>query len=80
VQAWITDNFSEEEGGTTIEGKTVVIHGTKSEVRAIARFMAEVAQHLERASYCHMHLRDSMAGWSKAKHVDLEVTVDERTA
>ena len=80
MKAWIVDTFSDEEGGTRVEGKDVIIHGTKAEMRAIAGFMAEVVQHLESADYCHMHLRYEMTGWSKADHVDIEVTVDERTA
>ena len=63
-----------------VEGKVVIVHGSRAEVLAMARFMVEVAEHLERANYCHMHLRDSMPGWSKAEHIDFEVTVDERNA
>ena len=80
MQAWIADAFYGEEGGAPAEGNTVIIHGTEAEVRAIARFMAEIVQQLEAADYCHMHLRDCMAGWSKAEHIDIEVTVDERAA
>jgi hypothetical protein len=78
VKAWLSDRFSDEEGDMATPGKTVIIHGTRNDVLAIAKFLAEVVQHLEGATYCHMHLRDSMAGWSKARHVDLEITVDER--
>lgn len=63
-----------------VEGKTVSIHATKAEVIAIARFVAEVAQHLDHADFCHMHLRDNMPAWSKSKHIDIEITVDERTS
>lgn len=77
MQAWLADTFSDEEGDFAIPGKVVIIHATRDEVIAIAKFMAEVARHLEDATYCHMHLRDSMAGWSKAEHIDLEITVDE---
>ena len=61
------------------ESKTVTIHATKAEAIAIARFLAEIVQHLDHANFCHMHLRDSMPGWSKSKHIDIEITVDERT-
>ena len=80
MQVWLATSFSDEEGPMATGGKTVMIQGTKAEVKAIAQFMAEVVMHLDDATYCHMHLRDSMAGWSKAKHIDLEITVDERNA
>jgi hypothetical protein len=78
VQAWISESFSDEEGGALAGGNSVIIHGSKAEMKAIASFMAEVVQHLEQADYCHMHLRDRMPRWSKADHVDIEVTVDVR--
>ena len=80
MQAWLADTFSDEEGKMVAAGKTAIIHGTKTEVMVIARSMAEVVQHLDSAAYRHMHLRDSMAGWSKSNHIDIEITVDERTA
>jgi hypothetical protein len=63
-----------------VEGKVVIVHGSKAEILAMARFFTDVARHLESSAYCHMHLRDSMPGWSKTEHIDCEVTVDERTA
>ena len=80
MQAWLADTFSDEEGEVAAEGRTVIIRASKAELMAIAKFMAEVARHLEGANYCHMHLRDSMPGWSKSEHIDVEITVDERTA
>ena len=78
MKAYLADSFSDEDGPMATEGKTVIIHASKAEVLAIARYMTEVAEHLEGANYCHMHLRDSMNGWSKSKHIDIEITVDER--
>ena len=80
MQAWLADTFSDEESEVVAEGRTVIIHASKAEVMAIARFMTEVARRLDGADYCHMHLRDSMPGWSKSEHIDVEITVDERTA
>ena len=78
MKAWLADTFSDEEGKTPVQGKCVMLFGTKAEVASIAKFLADVVRHLEDASYCHMHLRDNMSGWSEAKHIDLEITVDER--
>ena len=80
MQVWLASTFSDEVGPMATAGKTIMIHGTKAEVKAIAQFLAEVVKHLDDATHCHMHLRDSMVGWSKAKHIDLEITVDERNA
>ncbi len=80
MQAFIANTFSDEEGPMAVEGKVVIVHGSRTEVLALARFFGEVAQHLENSAYCHMHLRDRMPGWSKAEHVDFEITVDERPA
>lgn len=80
MKAFLANAFSDEEGPMAIEGKTVIVHGSKAEIMAMARFMGEVAKHLEGSPYCHLHLRDSMVGWSKSDHIDLEITVDERTA
>ena len=80
MEAFLANTFSDEEGPMAIEGKVVIIHASKAEAQAMARFFQEVVQHLDGSSYCHMHLRDRMPGWSKTKHIDIEVTVDERTA
>ena len=80
MQLWLSDTFSDDEAAAAIEGKVAIIHGSKAEVMAIARFTAKVAEHLEGAGYCHMHLRDNMVGWSKVDHIDIEVTVDEKAA
>ena len=78
MEAWISDGFAEEEEASVTKGKSVIIHGSCAEIRAAARFMAQVAEHLESANFCHMHLRDCMPGWSIEKHIDIEITVDER--
>lgn len=80
MQAWIVDAYPDEDGVPAVPGRTVIVHGSRADIIAIADFWAKVARHLETSSYCHMHLQDSMSGWRKGEHIDLEVTVDERPA
>ena len=77
MRAWLAQTYSDEDG-LAVEGKSVIVHGTKTDMKAIAEFMASVVEHLEGSDYCHMHLQDHMPGWKKDRHVDIEMTVDER--
>ena len=76
MKAYLAENFSDEEGELATEGKSVIIHGNKSDIKSIAEFLTKVSQHLENNDYCHMHLQDSMAGWNKTEHIDIEITVE----
>ena len=78
LNAWICDKYSEEEEGTVTEGNHVIVRGTKEDVLALAEFVASVAAHLGEADTCHLHLRDHMPGWTKGRHVDVEVSVEAR--
>lgn len=80
MQAWIVDAYPDEDGAPAVPGKTVIVHGSKTDIIAIADVLAKVVRHLETADYCHMHLQDNMSGWRRAEHIDLEVTVDGRPA
>lgn len=80
MKAWITKNFSEEDGPPAADGKSVTIKATRDEVRAIADFLQDVVAHLQTANYCHMHFRDWFPSWDKRRHIDIQITVDERAA
>lgn len=76
MRAWISETFADEEGPMAVEGRSVIFRGSKEEMLAIARFMAAVAEHLDTAEFCHMHLSHHMPGWTKAEHVDIEMNVE----
>lgn len=76
LEAWLAQGHSDEDGPPAVEGDAVILRGGKEEIRAVAAFLAAVAEHLEDADSCHMHLRDHMPGWSKGRHADLEVSVE----
>ncbi len=59
-----------------VEGRSIIIKGTKEDMKAIAAFANAVAKHLESAEDCHMHLQDHMPGWKKGDHIDIEMNVE----
>ena len=79
MKAWLAETFADEEGPMAIEGRNVIIQGSKEEVRAIAEFAREVADHLESNDYCHMHLSDSMKNWNKKNHIDIQLNVEKES-
>ena len=77
MKAWISATYSDEEGPMAIEGKSIIVHGTKEDMKAIAAFMMSVVESLEDSDRCHVHLQDHMPGWTKGRHIDIEMNVGQ---
>lgn len=69
----MADKFSEEEGATILDGKTVYIQGNKEKLLELCRFFSELEKQIKENDICHMHFRDSCEKWEKGSYIDVAV-------
>lgn len=78
MKLYLSKTHSDEDGPMADEGKLAIIYSSKEDIRNLTEFFHKVNTYLDDNEYCHMHFRDYFENWSKEKHIDIEINVDER--